>query len=72
MKLAWKNLPGGMSAPEQVLLVDAQNQAEIELAATAAVPVGKLEKVIVAGTTPIGEADFTAESPPVALDVNKP
>lgn len=71
VKLAWKNLPSGLSAPDQVLLVDAQNQAEIELAATAAVAPGKLEKVIVAGTTPIGEADFTAESPPVAVDVNK-
>ncbi len=72
VKLAWKNLPSGLSAPAQVLLVDAQNQAEVELAATAAVPPGKLENVIVAGTTPIGEADFTAESPPVAVDVNKP
>jgi hypothetical protein len=72
VKLAWKNLPGGLSAPEQVLLVNAQNQTEIELAATAAVPPGKLEQVIVAGTTQIGEADFTALSPPVAVDVNKP
>lgn len=72
VKLAWKNLPNGLSAPGQVVLVDAQNQAEVELAATAAVPPGKLENVIVAGTTPIGEADFTAESPPVAVDVNKP
>jgi hypothetical protein len=72
VKLAWKNLPSGLSAPGQVLLVEAQNQAEVELAATAAVPPGKLENVIVAGTTPIGEADFTAESPPVAVEVNKP
>ena len=38
----------------------------------AAVPPGKLDKVIVAGTTPVGEQDFTAESPPAVLEVNKP
>ena len=72
VKLAWKNLPAGLSAPEHVLLTDAQNKIEIELAATAAVAPGKLDKVVVAGTTPIGEQDFTAESVPSVIEVNKP
>jgi hypothetical protein len=72
VKLAWKNLPAGLAAPDQVLLVDAQKKIEIELAATAAVAPGKLDKVIVAGTTPFAEQDFTAESPPAVLEVNKP
>ncbi len=72
VKLAWKNLPAGLTAPEQVLLVDAQNKVEVELAATAAVAPGKLDKLVVAGTTPYGEQDFTAESVPSVLEVNKP
>jgi hypothetical protein len=72
VKLAWKNLPAGLTAPEQVVLVDAQSKVEIELAATAAVPPGKLDKVVVAGTTPVGEQDFTAESVPAVIEVNKP
>jgi hypothetical protein len=72
VKLAWKNLPAGFSVPDQVVLVDAQNQVEVELAATAAVGPGKLDKVVVAGTTPFGDADFTAQSPAVVVEVNKP
>jgi hypothetical protein len=45
---------------------------EIELAAAASVPIGKLEKVVVTGTTPAGSSDFTAESLPVAIEINKP
>jgi Concanavalin A-like lectin/glucanases superfamily/Bacterial pre-peptidase C-terminal domain len=72
VKLAWKNLPAGLSAPDQVLLVDAQSQTEIELAAGPAMTPLKAEQVIVAGTTPVGETEFTAESAPVVLEVNKP
>ena len=72
VRLAWKNLPAGVSVPDQVLLVDAQNKVEVQLAASAAVPPGKLEKVIVAGTTPFGEQEFTAESPAAVVEVSKP
>jgi hypothetical protein len=71
VKLAWKNLPGGLSAPDQVLLVDAQNKVEIELTAGAAAAAGKVENIVVAGTTAAGDQDFTAESPPAVIEVNK-
>jgi hypothetical protein len=70
--LAWKNLPAGLSAPSEVVLVDAQQAVEISLAAADSVAPGKLENVIVAGTTPAAGGSFTAESPAVALEVNKP
>jgi hypothetical protein len=72
VRLAWQNLPAGLAAPGEVVLVDAQNQVEIELSAADSVAAGKLENVVVSGTTPAGGSDFTAESAPVALEVNKP
>ncbi|HEV3136689.1 MAG TPA: LamG domain-containing protein, partial [Pirellulales bacterium] len=72
VKLAWKNLPSGLAAPDEVVLVDAQNNVEIELTATPSVPPGKLDKVTVAGTTRIADRDFTAESVPAVIEVNKP
>ena len=72
VKLAWKNLPAGLSAPAEVVLVDAQDKASVELAATDAAAPGKLENIIVAGTTRVASGDFTAESSPAALEVNKP
>jgi Concanavalin A-like lectin/glucanases superfamily/Bacterial pre-peptidase C-terminal domain len=72
VRLAWQNLPASISAPAEVMLVDAQKTVEIELAAAESVPAGKLEKVVVTGTTPVGGSDFTAEAPPVAIEVNKP
>jgi hypothetical protein len=72
VNLAWKNLPAGLTAPDYVVLVDAQDKIEVELSAAASVPPGKLDKVIVAGTTLVGEGNFTAESVPAVLDVNKP
>jgi hypothetical protein len=72
VRLAWQNLPAGLAAPAEVVLVDAQNSVEIELAAAASVPIGKLEKVVVTGTTPAGGSDFAAESLPVAIEINKP
>ncbi len=72
VKLAWQNLPGGLSAPAEVVLVDAQSAVEIELVAAESLAAGKLENVIVAGTTPAGSGPFTAESVPVAVEVNKP
>ncbi len=56
VKLAWQNLPAGLSAPGEVVLVDAAGAVEIELSAADSVPPGKLENVIVAGTTPAGAA----------------
>lgn len=72
VKLAWQNLPGGLTAPAEVVLVDAQPAVEIELAAAESLAAGKLENVIVAGTTAAGAGPFTAESVPVAVEVNKP
>ncbi|MEX0678252.1 MAG: LamG-like jellyroll fold domain-containing protein [Pirellulales bacterium] len=72
VKLTWQNLPAGLAVPAEVVLVDAANQVEIELAAADSVPAGKLEKVVVWGTTPAGGSDFTAESAPVVVEVNKP
>jgi hypothetical protein len=72
VKLAWKNLPPGLAAPDQVILVDAQAKVDVELAVAANVAPAKFDKVTVAGTTLAGDADFTAESPPVLLEVNKP
>ena len=72
VKLAWQNLPAGLTAPAEILLVDAQPAVEIELAAAETLAAGKLENVIVAGTTVAGESSFTAESVPVAVEVNKP
>jgi hypothetical protein len=72
VKLAWKNLPAGLAAPDQIVLVDAQNKVEIELTASPAVAPGKLDKVTVAGTTRIADHDFTAESVPSVIEVNKP
>lgn len=72
VKLAWKNLPAGLSVPDAVVLVDAQDKVEVELSAAASVAPGKLDKVVVAGTTIVGEGDFTAESPPAVIEVNKP
>jgi hypothetical protein len=72
VKLAWKNLPAGLTAPDEPLLVDAQNKIEVELAAAPAVAPAKLDKVIVAATTLEGGQDFTAESPPGVIEVNKP
>jgi concanavalin A-like lectin/glucanase superfamily protein len=72
VKLAWKNLPAGLSAPDQVVLVDAQDKVEVELSAAASVAPGKLDKIVVAGTTNVGEQEFTAESPPAVIEVNKP
>jgi len=70
--LAWQNLPAGISVPREILLVDAQAAIEVELAAGADVPAGKVENVVVTGTTPAGAAPFTAESVPVAVEVTKP
>jgi hypothetical protein len=70
--LAWKNLPAGLAAPGEVLLVDGQDQIEIELSAAASLPAGKIEAVTVSGTTPVAGGSFTAESAPVALEVVKP
>ena len=72
VKLAWKNLPAGLAAPSQVVLLDGQDKIDIELAAAASVSPGKLENVVVAGTTLAGDRDFTAESVPSAVEVNKP
>ena len=72
VKLAWKNLPAGLSAPDEVVLVDGQNKIDVELAAGAAVAPAKLDKLVVAATTLAGEADFTAESVAAVLEVSKP
>lgn len=72
VRLAWKNLPAGLTAPGEVLLIDAQDKLEIELAATSAVAPGKLEGVIVAATTPVPSGEFTAESLPAVVEVQKP
>jgi hypothetical protein len=72
VKLAWKNLPAGLTAPAEVLLVDGQDKVEIELSAAATVPPGKVENVVVTGTTPTAGGAFTAESAPSALEVSKP
>jgi hypothetical protein len=72
VKLAWQNLPAGVSVPAEVVLVDAQNTLEIELAAAESVAAGKLENVVVSATTPAGGGDFTADSTGVAIEVNKP
>lgn len=72
VKLAWQNLPAGVSVPAEIVLVDAQNALEIELAAADSVPAGKLENVVVSATTPAGGADFTADSVPATIEVNKP
>lgn len=72
VKLAWKNLPAGLSAPSELLLVDAQAKADVELSATATSVPGKVENVAVAVTTAAGEGEFTAESGPAVLEVNKP
>jgi hypothetical protein len=72
VKLAWQNLPAGVSAPAEIVLVDAQPAIEIELAAAESVAPAKVENVIVAGTTAAGSSPFTAESVPVAVEINKP
>ncbi len=72
VKLAWKNLPAGLTAPGEVVLVDGQATSEIELAAAPAVAPAKLENVVVAATTLAGAKSFTADSPPAVLEVNKP
>jgi hypothetical protein len=72
VRLAWKNLPAGLTAPDEVVLVDAQDKVDVELAAAASVPPGKLENIVVAGTTVVGQAAFTADSPPATIEVNKP
>jgi hypothetical protein len=72
VKLAWQNLPAGVSAPAEIVLVDAQPAIEIELSAAASAAPAKAENVIVAGTTPAGASPFTAESVPVAVEINKP
>ena len=72
VKLAWKNLPAGLTAPDQVVLVDAQDKVEVELAAGAGLAPAKLEGVTLAGTTEVGDAEFTAESAPAVIEVNKP
>jgi hypothetical protein len=72
VKLAWKNLPAGLAAPDEVVLVDAQDKVEVEISAAAGVAPGKLEKVAVAGTTAVGDGDFTAESPVALIEVTKP
>ncbi len=72
VKLAWKNLPAGLNAPGELVLVDAQDKATVELSAAESVAAGKVENIVVAGTTKVAGGDFTAESPPAALEVNKP
>lgn len=72
VKLGWKNLPAGLLAPAEVVLVDGQEKVEIELSAAATVPPGKIETVVVSGTTPASGGAFTAESAPAALEVSKP
>ncbi|REK12893.1 MAG: hypothetical protein DWQ37_09700 [Planctomycetota bacterium] len=72
VKLAWKNLPAGLSAPGEIVLVDGQPQAEIQLAAADSAAPGKQQNVVVAGTTHAAGGNFTAESPAIALEVNKP
>jgi len=72
VRLAWKNLPGGVTAPEEVILVDGQKQIEIELSAAATTAPGKVEQVIVAATTAAGTGEFTADSAPGAIEVTKP
>ncbi len=72
VKLAWKNLPAGVVAPGQIVLVDAQDKVEVELAAGATAAPGKADKLSVAGTTVVGAGDFTAESPSAVLEINKP
>jgi hypothetical protein len=72
VKLAWKNLPPGLAAPDQIVLVDAQDKVDIELAAAASVAAAKLEGVTVAGTTAVGDTEFTAESAPAILEISKP
>jgi hypothetical protein len=72
VKLAWQNLPAGVSAPAEIVLVDAQPAIEIELSAAASAAPAKAENVIVAGTTSAGASPFTAESVPVAVEINKP
>jgi hypothetical protein len=71
INLAWKNLPAGLSAPDQVVLVDAQDKAEVALAAAASVTPGKVENIVVAATTRVASGDFTAESAPAAVEINK-
>ncbi len=72
VKLAWQHLPGGLTAPAEVVLVDAQQAIEVELIAADSAAAGKVENVIVAGTTNAAGGPFTAESVPVVLEVNKP
>ncbi len=71
VKLAWKGLPAGLSVPDQVVLVDGQDKAEVELLAADSIPPGKVENIVVAGTTAALGGDFTAESPAGAIEVNK-
>jgi hypothetical protein len=72
VKLAWQNLAAGISAPSEIVLAAGATAADIELAAADSVAPAKIENVIVAGTTPVVDGPFTAESVPVALEVIKP
>jgi hypothetical protein len=70
--LSWKNLPAGLTAPNEIVLVDGQDKADVELSAAESVGAGKLENIVVAATTTTGSGDFTAESSPAAIEVTKP
>ena len=72
VKLAWKNQPAGLTLLDEVVLVDGQDKVEFELAAAESVAPAKIENLAVAGTTPASGGDFTAESPPFALEIAKP
>jgi hypothetical protein len=72
VRLAWQNLSAGISAPSEIVLAGGAAAADVELAAADSVAPAKIENVIVAGTTPVADGPFTAESMPVAVEVIKP
>lgn len=70
--LILKNLPTGVTAPENLAIPGDKNELEFELTSVAEAAVGKIENLQVAATGKVKDQMITVESPPVALEVKKP
>jgi len=69
--IKWKKLPPGVTGPAETTIAADQSFVDIELTAAADAPAGKIEDLVVTGSTKFQGQDITVESGPISAEVKK-
>ena len=69
--IKWKKLPPGVTGSAETTIPPDQSSVDIELTAAADAPAGKIEDLVVTGSTKFQGQDITVESGPISAEVKK-